>query len=321
MDELGQILREAREARGLTLEQVAEETRINRRFLDALEQGDYVTLPTPVHVRGFLRNYARFLKLDPAPLLERYKQFAQQHPPRPPETAPAEETPLPAEPLVVQGDQPFFDPVNFEIESGQTRDSESMLRLVIIAALIVFLGLVASRFIPLLTGNGDGSQAIEAGVSDVWQQIVGQETPEPAAVAEDGEETGVSPDLAVTPADAAPTQVIQNTSRNNLSDAPAAGAAASPTVTPTRPPLPATMEEIQIRLDVTERTWMEVTIDGDVRFSGIARRGDTFEWTAEEEVRLLTGNAHGIVAIINEVELGRLGGFQEAKEEIWTTTQ
>lgn len=318
MDELGQILREARQARGLTLEQAAEETRINQRFLDALEQGDYAVLPSPVHVRGFLRNYARFLKLDPAPLLERYKQFAQQHPPQP-APPPAEETPLPAEPLAVQGDQPFFDPVNFEIESGQTRDSESALRLVIIVALVIFLGLVASRFIPLLTGNGDGSQAIEAGISDVWRQVIGQETPQPAAG--EGEGTAVSSDLALTPgADATATQAIQNTSRNDFSEAPG-DAAAAPTMTPTRPPLPATMEEIQIRLDVTERAWMEVTIDGDVRFSGIARRGDTFEWTAAEEVRLLTGNAHGIVAVINEVDLGRLGGFQEAKEEIWTTTQ
>ncbi|MCA9994966.1 MAG: helix-turn-helix domain-containing protein, partial [Anaerolineales bacterium] len=72
MDELGQILREARENKGLTLEEVQAETRIHARFLTALEKGDYAVLPTPVHVRGFLRNYARFLGLDPQPLLARY---------------------------------------------------------------------------------------------------------------------------------------------------------------------------------------------------------------------------------------------------------
>ena len=81
------------------------------------------------------------------------------------------------------------------------------------------------------------------------------------------------------------------------------------------------MEEINLRLDITERAWMEVTIDGDVRFSGIAQRGDVYEWTAVNEVTLLTGNAFGIVATINDVELGRLGGFQEAREEVWRTTQ
>ncbi|NET69455.1 MAG: helix-turn-helix domain-containing protein [Moorea sp. SIO1G6] len=55
MNELGHILREAREARGLSLAEVESETRINSRFLAALEEGEYQALPTPVHVRGFLR--------------------------------------------------------------------------------------------------------------------------------------------------------------------------------------------------------------------------------------------------------------------------
>ncbi|NHZ71509.1 MAG: helix-turn-helix domain-containing protein, partial [Aquificales bacterium] len=73
MDELGHILREARETKGLTLEEAQEKTRINSKYLDALENSEYDKLPTPVHVRGFLRNYARFLGLDPQPLLERYE--------------------------------------------------------------------------------------------------------------------------------------------------------------------------------------------------------------------------------------------------------
>jgi cytoskeletal protein RodZ len=72
MDELGTILQETREARNLTLEDVAQVTRIRVRYLEALEEGRYDVLPTPVHVRGFLRNYAIFLNLDPEPLIARY---------------------------------------------------------------------------------------------------------------------------------------------------------------------------------------------------------------------------------------------------------
>ena len=61
MDEIGHILREARENKGLTLEDVQAKIRINTRYLAALENGQYSALPTPVHARGFLRNYARFL--------------------------------------------------------------------------------------------------------------------------------------------------------------------------------------------------------------------------------------------------------------------
>jgi cytoskeletal protein RodZ len=80
MDELGDILREAREMKGLTLGDVQDEIRINSRYLQALEEGEYTALPTAVHGRGFLRNYARFLDLDPRPLLERFETSMQQMP-------------------------------------------------------------------------------------------------------------------------------------------------------------------------------------------------------------------------------------------------
>ncbi|RPJ01703.1 MAG: DUF4115 domain-containing protein, partial [Chloroflexi bacterium] len=60
---LGQRLREAREARDLTLLETERATRIRAKFLEALEQGDY-SIMTSVQAQGFLRNYARFLGLD-----------------------------------------------------------------------------------------------------------------------------------------------------------------------------------------------------------------------------------------------------------------
>ena len=84
MDELGQILSQARENKGLTVEDVQQATRINAHYIEALENGEYEVLPTPVHVRGFLRNYARYLSLDPAPLLERYETYQSQQPLPPP---------------------------------------------------------------------------------------------------------------------------------------------------------------------------------------------------------------------------------------------
>ncbi len=69
MANIGATLRDARVKRGLTVEQVAQETRISNRFLQALEAEQFDALPAPVYVRGFLRSYANFLRLDPAPLL------------------------------------------------------------------------------------------------------------------------------------------------------------------------------------------------------------------------------------------------------------
>ena len=69
MSPLGETLQKARQARGVTLEEVSQETRISRRYLEALENENFGLLPAPVYARGFLRIYARFLGLEPAELM------------------------------------------------------------------------------------------------------------------------------------------------------------------------------------------------------------------------------------------------------------
>jgi transcriptional regulator with XRE-family HTH domain len=61
---LGQLFREVRQNRALTLAEVERDTRINRDYLEALEQERYELLPAPVYTRGFVRAYARHLGLD-----------------------------------------------------------------------------------------------------------------------------------------------------------------------------------------------------------------------------------------------------------------
>ena len=305
MDELGLILQEARENKGLTIEEVQEETRINTTYISALENGEYDVLPSPVHVRGFLRNYARFLDLDPQPLLERYKQ-SQSYQPAPVANNRNDDistdTPLPA-----RDDQPFFDPVNVEVDVGSRRDPESAVRLIIIAALIIAVALISNRFLPLLLNNKDGSAAITESISGVVERIV---TTEEEAAAEESTSGDATVGTSLEG-----NEVITSTSRSNEATV------ILPSPSPTRPALPVTLDEIDLKLEVTERTWLEATIDNEVVFSGIARSGDSFDWTAEEEAKLLTGNAIGIFVTINDTPLGRFGERGQNKEETWRTTQ
>ncbi len=67
---IGTTLRAARVKRGLSIEQAAQDTRISRKFLEAIEAEDFGALPAPVYVRGFLRSYANYLRIDPLPLLD-----------------------------------------------------------------------------------------------------------------------------------------------------------------------------------------------------------------------------------------------------------
>ena len=65
----GATLASQREAMGWTVEQVAEQLKLAVRQVVAIEAGDYAALPSPAVTRGFVRAYAKILRLDPAPLV------------------------------------------------------------------------------------------------------------------------------------------------------------------------------------------------------------------------------------------------------------
>lgn len=66
---VGQSLAAVRLEKGLTVETVAEKLKLTVRQVEALEAEDFAQLPGALFVRGFVRNYARFLGIDPQPLL------------------------------------------------------------------------------------------------------------------------------------------------------------------------------------------------------------------------------------------------------------
>ncbi|MHB1085704.1 MAG: helix-turn-helix domain-containing protein [Thiobacillus sp.] len=68
---VGQILRDARDAQGVTLEDAATRLRLMHRQIEAMEADDFERLGQPVFARGFVRNYARLLGLAPEALLAR----------------------------------------------------------------------------------------------------------------------------------------------------------------------------------------------------------------------------------------------------------
>ena len=68
---VGQILRNAREAQGVTVEEAAVRLRLMHRQIEAMEADDFESLGQPVFARGFVRNYARLLALVPETLLAR----------------------------------------------------------------------------------------------------------------------------------------------------------------------------------------------------------------------------------------------------------
>lgn len=84
MRTVGQVLKEERERKFYTLDEIEKATKIRKEMLEALEAGQYNKLPPATFIQGFIKNYGKFLKLDPEKLLAIFRrEFAEgKHPPR-----------------------------------------------------------------------------------------------------------------------------------------------------------------------------------------------------------------------------------------------
>ncbi|HWI49860.1 MAG TPA: RodZ domain-containing protein [Rummeliibacillus sp.] len=73
MTELGARLKEARMSKGYSLDDLQEITKIQKRYLSAIEEGNYSVMPGTFYVRAFIKQYAEAVGLDSNELLETYK--------------------------------------------------------------------------------------------------------------------------------------------------------------------------------------------------------------------------------------------------------
>jgi len=280
MDELGTILRETRAARGQTLADVAHVTRIRVRYLEALEEGRYDALPTPVHVWGFMRNYALYLKLDPEPLIARYKagrRVVQDIPPEKQVRQELDKAPSqPPETVDLNGeleDSPvFFRPVGGSLQAPAWFSGDILVGAFILVALLALLYWAGSRFlIPAITGV----RATETPVAETTR------LPTRATAAAAFQPTRISTPLAPEPT------------------------------------IPSIFSSIQLQVVVRERSWMQVVVDNEIVQEGLAQAGDIYAWDGQELVKLRTGNAAGLDVTLNGQELGLLGTRGQVVEKIW----
>jgi cytoskeleton protein RodZ len=74
----GEQLRLAREARGITLREISEQTRISTRYLEAIESDDYKRLPGGIFNKSFIKAYAKYIGFDEKEALEAYARTARE---------------------------------------------------------------------------------------------------------------------------------------------------------------------------------------------------------------------------------------------------
>jgi cytoskeletal protein RodZ len=82
VSELGQVLQRAREEKGITLDDIQRITKIQRRYLEAIERGHFHVLPGHFYARAFVKSYAEAVGLDPNHIMSHFQADLPAQPPQ-----------------------------------------------------------------------------------------------------------------------------------------------------------------------------------------------------------------------------------------------
>jgi cytoskeleton protein RodZ len=275
---LGAVLRNEREKKGLTLDQVASITKVRVKIVEALENETWGDLPPSVFVRGFIRSYAKVLGLDGKELLHLHERVA---------ALPA----VTAKPVEVQH-----------------RSYKGRFLLAVIVVLI--LGFVAYLLVEHLSPSGEqlvekkqavlesGKEKRDAVLTADQAQGGGEKESSPA------QGTAAIP-AAIPPRDAAiPRREVERAPAEAVpaEAQPVAPASATETQAETVSP-----EIYELKAVVLDETWVRIQIDNGGPKEYIFQPGARPQWKAREGFYLTVGNAAGIELELNGTKIKSLG--------------
>jgi cytoskeleton protein RodZ len=302
MAALGQKLREERESRNISIEEIAAATKIVPRYLEALEADHLDQMPGGFFVKGIIRSYARAIGLDADEVLSRYKaaglvggtaESIRAEAPRP---SPAEKVPpyvptVPAEPESPREAAPAPAPVH-----------EAVTDLFVEEAPKPGLSPAARKRLLAWGWRTLAALIVITAVFYLWSSRrprPPQQAPGTFAARE------ALPPAQKTEPVAAPVPQSQT---ENASDP-----AAKPAAPKTEPP-PAAAEEVwrgvTIEISFQAETWIQVRTDGEIKVNGVFPAGATARARADKELLIHTGNAGGFRFLLNgrpAKPLGRSG--------------
>lgn len=264
---VGALLRQAREARGLKVEEVAQTLKLGIRQVEAIEADCWETLPGATIVRGFVRNYARLVQIDSAPLMAKLDGALAK----------------PADTLAVPETRP--ESVTTHTISGSRRD-----RTVVFAGLgLVGLALAAYLLMP------NDLSALRDNTQSMLDSLSRKEAPKPAETVEPATAPAANAPAPaasepVFPPGATPQQIM-----NPQAVTPAEAAPAVPSVTPAAPAAVPVAGAPQMRFVFDKDSWLEVRDrDNKVVFSQKLGGGAEQMVSGNGPLSLVIGYAPGV---------------------------
>ena len=284
MGKFGDKLKREREMRGVTLDEIAEATKIGTRSLRALEEERFDQLPGGIFNKGFVRSYARFLGLDEEQAVSDY--------------------------LAAQAEQPskgdVLEKMAAQTEAARINEAAALggesgraNRLWITLAVVVLVGIGGAGGWKYYH-NYYQQKLLQRQAEVPFPQV---KTAPPGPVNLTPVDTSGSPN---TVAAAAPSpEVGQNTPKVSTAVPTATTTTSAPVKTPDTKPVDGTKKPIELQIHVARATWLSVQADGREATTETLRDSATKTVVAQDRVVLTTGNA--VEVTCNGASLGTVG--------------
>jgi cytoskeleton protein RodZ len=267
----GAWLRHQREARSVSLREIADNSKISLRYLEALEQDRFDVLPAPVFARGFLREYARVVGLNADEVVNLYLVALEER---------GENARRVERPKAVRG------------ESSSSAPSSLGYGLLLGLAVVLFVGIAAllSFFAERRRAVPPESKLVAPAAMIAPAAPADAENPAVTSPPTTTGEGGTSPALDAGLKAAA---VVQPTTAAAGTNSAGASPAAAPLPSPTGP--------FRVVLNFTQDCWMESVVDGNRRTSELKAAGETVQLEALEAVVLTLGNSRALTVEVDGV--------------------
>ena len=278
---VGDTLRKERERQKLSIKDIEKGTSIRALYIEAIEKGDYQTLPGEVYAKGFVRNYANFLKIDADACVRQYQDDISLSMSVPEESVSAQEREK-------KHTSSFSTGNDYHERIERPHQQQNFVLIALMLGVILIGGWLA--FGNSLTGPESSNRVAEKHASADAKK---------PAVAE-------QPSVAQTPA-------TQSPAAPSATPAPATQPAAPATV-----PATASKDDIDLHAQFTDRCWMQVIADGQVVFEGTAEKGDAMSWKAKNTIVITAGNAGAVDITQNGKLLGNPGDYGAVVEKTYT---
>jgi len=313
---IGETLRAAREFHRASIERVSEVLRLETRFVVALEEDRFDEIGPPVFVKGYLKHYCELLGLDPEPLLRDLRERLRDAEPPLKARLPAEREQGPPGTVAIavavvalalaavgvwyfgkpSGDRAAEPPA---ATAGESAEPSRMGQAGIGAA----TGTVA-RPATSTAGPPDSGREAASGSAPELDFSGAEPVTPPQPTTGDGampaDSAGAS---GAVPAPAGDDAALQNAAAaDGGSVTPAPGGSVLPAGGDSLPPDggAGVASRLEIELRFVEDSWTEITSAGGERlFYGLGRAGAEERIRTDDEVRVLLGNADGVVIRVN----------------------